>query len=104
MSDQLINVEVVYALPDRQKLIPLRVAAGTTMFEAVQQSGITGYFPELSLEHASMGIFSKVEPNPKSRVLQEGERVEIYRPLVVDPKDNRKERARQAKEKRAGQA
>ncbi|MEE4249860.1 MAG: RnfH family protein [Alcanivoracaceae bacterium] len=104
MSDGLLNVEVVYALPDRQKLISLRVPAGATMYDAVQQSGITGFFPGLDIDHCSMGIFSKVEVNPKGRVLAEGERVEIYRPLIIDPKDNRKARAKQAKEKRAGQA
>ena len=101
MSEQLINVEVVYALPDRQKLIPLRVSRGTTMYEAAQQSGICGYFPDLDLSRVSMGVFSRVEANPKARVLEEGERVEIYRPLVIDPKDNRKARARQARDKRA---
>ncbi len=103
MKDGLINVEVVYALPDRQKLIPLRVAEGTSMYDAVQQSGIAGFFPELDIDHASMGIFAKVEANPKARLLAEGERVEIYRPLIIDPKDNRKARAKQAKEKRSGQ-
>jgi uncharacterized protein len=102
-SDGLINVEVVYALPDRQKLVALRVAAGTTMYDAVLQSGIAGFFPQLELDKASMGVFGKVEASPKSRVLAEGERVEIYRPLLIDPKDNRKARARQTKEKRAGQ-
>ncbi|MEE4249850.1 MAG: RnfH family protein [Alcanivoracaceae bacterium] len=104
MNDELLNVEVVYALPDRQKLISLRVPAGTTMYDAVQQSGITGFFPGLDIEHSSMGVFSKVEANPKGRVLEQGERVEIYRPLIIDPKDNRKARAKQAKEKRSGQA
>ena len=104
MKDGLINVEVVYALPDRQKLIPLRVAEGTSMYDAVLQSGIAGFFPGLDIERASMGIFSKVEANPKGRVLAEGERVEIYRPLIIDPKDNRKARARQAKEKRSVQS
>lgn len=103
MKDGLLNVEVVYALPDRQKLIALRVAEGTTMFDAALQSGIAGFFPELDLDRAAMGVFAKVEANPKTRVLAEGERVEIYRPLIIDPKDNRKERARQAREKRAGQ-
>lgn len=103
MNDGLINVEVVYALPDRQKLISLRVPAGTSMYDAVLQSGISGLFPQLNIEHSSMGVFSKVEANPKARVLTEGERVEIYRSLIIDPKDNRKVRAKQAKEKRAGQ-
>jgi len=96
-----INVEVAYALPDRQKLIALRVAPGTSMYEAVQQSGIAGFFPELDIDRAAMGIFGKVEASPKARSLQDGERVEIYRPLLIDPKDNRKARAKQAKERRA---
>jgi uncharacterized protein len=103
MSDGLINVEVVYALPERQKVIALRVAAGTTAFDAVQQSGIAGHFPGLDIDHATLGIYGKVEASPKTRVLADGERVEIYRPLIIDPKDNRKARAKQAKEKRAGQ-
>ncbi|MFN3714701.1 MAG: RnfH family protein [Alcanivoracaceae bacterium] len=104
MSDGLINVEVVFALPERQKVISLRVAEGTTVFEAVQQSGITGHFPELDIERATLGVFGKVEASPKTRLLIDGERVEIYRPLIIDPKDNRKARAKQTKEKRAGQA
>lgn len=100
MGESLISVEVAYALPDKQKLIALQVAPGTTMFDAVQQSGIAGHFPELDIEHVTMGIFSKVEASPKTRVLEAGERVEIYRPLLIDPKDNRKARAQQAKVRR----
>ncbi len=100
MSDQMINIEVAYALPQKQKLLALKVAQGTTMFEAVKQSGISEFFPELDISAASMGIFGKVEGNPKQRVLNEGERVEIYRPLTVDPKDNRKARAQRARQKR----
>ena len=96
----MINIEVAYALPDKQKLLSLKVAAGTTMFEAVKQSGISEFFPELDIASASMGIFGKVEGSPKQRVLTEGERVEIYRPLTADPKDNRKARAARAKQKR----
>ncbi|PKM22457.1 MAG: RnfH family protein, partial [Gammaproteobacteria bacterium HGW-Gammaproteobacteria-14] len=96
------NIEVAYALPDRQKLIALRVAPGTSMYEAVQQSGIAGFFPELDIDRVAMGIFGKVEATPKARLLRDGERVEIYRPLLIDPKDNRKARAKQAKERRAG--
>lgn len=96
-----IRVEVVYALPDKQKLLSLQVPVGTTMFEAAQQSGITEQFPELDLASASMGVFGKVEGSPRERVMRDGERVEIYRPLTVDPKDNRKARAQRAKQKKA---
>lgn len=102
MKDELIDVEVAYALPERQRLISLRVPQGTSMYDAVLQSGIAGYFPGLDVDQASMGIFSKVEGSPKTRLLAQGERVEIYRPLIIDPKDNRKARAKQAKEKRTG--
>lgn len=102
VSAQMINIEVAYALPHKQKLLALKVAGGTTMFDAVKQSGISEFFPELDIATASMGIFGKLEGNPKQRVLSEGERVEIYRPLTVDPKDNRKARAARAKQKKQG--
>ncbi len=104
MTEQTIKVEVAYALPDRQALIPLEVKAGTTMFEAAKASGIESMFDGLDLEKADMGIFGKAERKPKEKVLQEGDRVEIYRPLIADPKEVRKRRAEQAKAKREGQA
>lgn len=88
-----IRVEVVYALPDRQLVIPVQVKKGATMFEAAVQSGIAGKFDGLDLERAPMGVFGKAERKPRERVLEDGERVEIYRPLIADPKDARKKRA-----------
>lgn len=97
MADDTIRVEVVYGLPHRQKLISLQVAPGTTMYQAARESGITNFFPGLELDRAQMGIFGKLEANPRERVLEDGDRVEIYRPLKVDPKDVRKARAAKAK-------
>lgn len=100
---ELITVEVAYALPQRQQLTTLQVAPGTTAYEAVQQSGIVQQFPEIDLENAKMGIFGQalgtkgLKP-PKEHVLQAGDRVEIYRPLIADPKEVRKRRAEKAKE------
>lgn len=100
---ELITVEVAYALPQRQQLTTLQVAPGTTAYEAVEQSGIVQQFPEIDLENAKMGIFGQalgtkgLKP-PKEHVLQAGDRVEIYRPLIVDPKEVRKRRAEKAKE------
>ena len=94
MSEAKIRVEVAFALPDKQKLISLEVPAGTTMLEAAELSGIAGHFEGLQLDRMPMGIFGKAEGNPKKRVLHEGERVEIYRPLIADPKETRKARAR----------
>ena len=88
-----IAVEVVYALADRQKLLRLSVPRGTTVREAAERSGIAELFPGLDLAAAPMGIFGKAVARPEERVLEEGERVEIYRPLIADPKEVRKQRA-----------
>lgn len=92
-----IRVEVAYALPQQQRVIALTVPAGTTMIEAVRRSGITGECPEIDLDIMPLGIFGKVERSPATRALREGDRVEIYRPLVNDPKEARKARAAKAK-------
>ena len=94
-----ICVEVAYALPDKQDIVMLEVLPGTTAVEAVSQSEICHYFPDLQLEDASLGVFGKAVKN--DYVLHAGERVEIYRPLIADPKEARKQRAARAKERRA---
>lgn len=100
MSDS-INIEVAYALPEKQLICALSVPLGTTAFQAVGLSGIEAKFEELSLEdEPKLGVFGKaVKPD---YVLQAGERVEIYRPLLIDPKEVRKRRAAEARERRAG--
>lgn len=100
---ETIKVEVAYALPHEQALIAIDVPVGTTMFEAAQKSHIAERFPEIDLESADMGVFGKVERRPKERELQDGERVEIYRPLIADPKEVRKRRAEEAKQRREQQ-
>lgn len=95
----MIRVEVAYALPDKQAILEVEVAQGTTALAAAQQSGICAKFEGIDLENAKLGIFSKVI-SPK-QVLREGDRVEIYRPLIADPKEVRKARAARAKERRA---
>ncbi len=91
-----IRVEVVYALPEKQKLIAVEVPEGASMLDAVTASGIADHFEGLDPARVSMGVFGKVEPNPAGRRLAEGERVEIYRPLKADPKSARRARARRA--------
>lgn len=95
----VIKVEVAYALPQRQAIIEIEVAAGTTVLEAVKQSGICGKFQEIDLDEAKFGVFASVV-SPK-QVLREGDRVEIYRPLIADPKEVRKARAARVKERKA---
>ena len=100
MSEDLkIPVEVAYALPEKQAIVPLEVAAGTTALEAAEQSGIVERFEGLTLEGVKLGIFGKAVP--ATQVLAAGERVEIYRPLLIDPKEVRKVRAAEAKERKA---
>lgn len=99
-----IRVEVVYATAERQVLMALDVEPGTTMYDAVVRSRIAEQFPgQIDPERIPMGIYAKIEPNPRARVLQDGDRVELYRPLMVDPNDSRKERAQKAKQKRASE-
>jgi hypothetical protein len=93
-----IVVEVAYALPDKQAIIELEVPEGTTAIEAARQSGITQKFEDIDLDNAKLGIYAKVIS--PSQVLHEGDRVEIYRPLIADPKEVRKARAARAKERR----
>lgn len=92
-----IAIEVVYALPEKQVLLRLSVPRGTRMREAVLLSGIVAQFLGLDVQGCPLGIFGKVVATPEERVLEEGERVEIYRPLIVDPKEVRKQRAARAK-------
>lgn len=100
MSEQAtIHVEVSYALAEKQAILALDVPEGTTALEAAQQSGITDKFEGIDLENAKLGIFAKVV-SPK-QVLREGDRVEIYRPLIADPKEVRKARAARVKERKA---
>lgn len=97
MSDEKIQVEVAYALPDKQKIIAIDVVPGTTMIQAVEASCIVDEFPELDLSAAKFGIFGKAVRSPDSEVLKAGDRVEIYRPLIIDPKQARANRAAKAK-------
>ncbi|WP_028768595.1 RnfH family protein [Shewanella fidelis] len=89
-------VEVIYALPKQQKLIQVHVPPETTCIEAVKLSDMQRYFPEIDLKTVKLGIFSRLVKHDE--VLQPGQRVEIYRPLIADPKDVRRKRAEKAKE------
>ncbi len=93
-------MEVAYALPEKQAIIALDVAEGTTAVEAARQSGIVEQFEGIDLDNAKLGIFGQVV-SPQ-QVLHAGDRVEIYRPLIADPKEVRKARAARARERRAG--
>lgn len=91
MENNRITVEVAYATPARQAILSVTVAEGTTLIEAVRQSDIGHLFPELDIETADTGIWSKAKP--KDTIMQDGQRIEIYRPLIADPKQARRNRA-----------
>jgi putative ubiquitin-RnfH superfamily antitoxin RatB of RatAB toxin-antitoxin module len=101
MVEPVIEIEVVYAAVDRQVLRTLRVSEGATVRETVLKSGIGEEFPELDLNESPLGIFGKVVADSQVRLIQAGDRIEIYRPLLADPKEVRRLRAAKAAEAKA---
>ena len=93
-----MKVEVAYATPERQEIVTVQLEEGGSMLEAVRRSGIETLFPGLDPENLDMGIFGKVVKSPAEHKLREGDRVELYRPLKIDPKQARMNRARKKKE------
>jgi putative ubiquitin-RnfH superfamily antitoxin RatB of RatAB toxin-antitoxin module len=92
-SPETIHIEVAYAKPEEQRVISLTIQIPCTAQQAIEQSGILIFFPEIDLSQNKIGIFSK--PCALNIQLREGDRVEIYRPLLVDPKEIRRRRAMQ---------
>lgn len=95
-----LDIEVVHARPERQVLLKLKVPAGTCLRAAVVASGLSEAFPDLDLSSAPLGIFGKRINDPEQHQLEHGDRIEVYRPLLADPKDVRKRRAQQAAQAR----
>lgn len=95
------SYEVAYALKDKQVILPVETAKDMTAIEAVKASGILELFPELNTDQLKLGIFGKA--TKADAVLSEGDRVEIYRPLIADPKEARKKRAAEGKSMKKGQ-
>ena len=92
----MIQVEVVLAMPEKQELIALDLVAGATVADAIEQSGIVAMFDGFELDAAKVGIFG--QKASMEQVLHNGDRVEIYRALLIDPKEVRRQRAlKQAK-------
>ena len=91
MAEAMLPIEVVYATAEQQVMLAFEVPAGTVAGEAVRLSGIAAQLPGVAVHDCPLGIFGKVVV-PES-VLQAGDRVELYRPLLADPKEARKQRA-----------
>ena len=86
----MLSIEVCYGLPEAQTLIPLELPEGSTLQQAIDASGILARHPEIDLAKQKAGIFGKLKP--LDAVLAQHDRVEIYRPLIVDPKSARQRR------------
>lgn len=99
MSD-LLKIEVVYALPQKQELCTLTLPEGATVRQAIEASGIQQKYPDIDLSKSKLGVFAKlVKPDTP---LRNRDRVEIYRPLIADPKEVRKQRAAEGKVMKKG--
>lgn len=94
-----ISVQVCYAQPERQILLDVIVGADATIKAAIEQSGMLNEVPEIDLEHCKVGVYGKIKPLDAG--LRERDRIEIYRPLIADPKESRRKRAEKTSEKRA---
>jgi len=95
-----INVEVIYALADRQELITVKLPEGSTLQQAVEASGLLAKYPEIDLTKGKFGIFAKL--SKLDAQVRDKDRVEIYRPLIADPKEVRKQRAAEGKVMKKG--
>lgn len=89
-----ITVEVAYALPEKQYLQRVKLEEGATVEEAIRASGLLELRSDIDLSKNKVGIYSR--PVKLTDVLNDGDRVEIYRPLIADPKELRRQRAEKA--------
>jgi uncharacterized protein len=99
MNDK-IDIEVVYALPGEQMLLRQSVPAGATVADAIHASGVLEKHPEIDLDKNKLGIFGKL--TKADTVLRDKDRIEIYRPLISDPKEVRRKRAEEGKAMKKG--
>ena len=98
--DSPIEVEVAYARPERQELVKLRLPQGATLGQAIEASGLLQKYPEIDLAAGKFGIFAKL--SKPDTVLRARDRIEIYRPLLADPKEVRRQRAAEGKVTKKG--
>jgi len=92
-EQQVMHIEVILAMPETQKILTVELTAGSTVADAIELSGIVGMFEDFELDQAKVGIFGHLAATQTE--LNDGDRVEIYRPLIADPKEIRRQRARE---------
>jgi putative ubiquitin-RnfH superfamily antitoxin RatB of RatAB toxin-antitoxin module len=95
MTNTPLSVEVCYARPDEETLIALTLPAGATLRDAIEVSGVLARHPEIDLAKQKVGVYGKIRP--LEAALADGDRVEIYRPLIVDPKAARQRRVEKSR-------
>ena len=95
-----MNIEVIYALPHEQVLGKIQAPQGATVIEAIRLSGVMEKHPEIDLEKNKLGVYGKL--SKADAVLRDRDRVEIYRPLLADPKEVRRQRAAEGKAMKKG--
>jgi putative ubiquitin-RnfH superfamily antitoxin RatB of RatAB toxin-antitoxin module len=94
-KSRTIRVEVVFALPELQVLVALELNDGATVAEAIERSGLGQQFPDEAIDALPVGIWGRV--TARDQVLADGDRVEIYRPLEMDPREARRQLAQAGK-------
>jgi uncharacterized protein len=92
---QPMSIEVVFALPDRQELVTVSIEEGATVGDAIERSSLSASFPEWNLDACAVGIWGR--PVAREHTLQDGDRVELYRPLKLDPREARRALASQGR-------
>ena len=97
----MIEIEVAYATPEQQLVLALAVPAQTDLRSAVQLSGIAQACPGLDADAAPLGLFGRKVAQPEAQAVAPGDRIEIYRPLTIDPKQARLNRAAKTKDVKA---
>lgn len=98
--DNKTLIEVAYATPEKQLILECKIDRGVSVREALHLSGIDQHFPEIDIENCDFGVFGKAVAADYE--LQDGDRIEIYRPLIADPKEIRRQRAAQGLKMKKG--
>lgn len=95
-----ISIEIIYAHRHKAEIVNLKLPAGATLKHALEASGLTQKHPEIDIENGRFGVFGKLSKG--DTVLRERDRIEIYRPLIADPKEVRRKRADEGKAMKKG--
>ena len=97
---EAINVEVCYALRDKQEVVRVRLPEGASLLQGLEASGLLAKYPGIDIKKNKFGIWNKL--SKPDAVLRDRDRIEIYRPLIADPKEVRKQRAAEGKVMKKG--